>query len=124
MKEKRGQNTRREKRIDMEVIVDAYNPEEQAMGWYYYLEESIRFPVRAICMLERAISPLRKGDEVEVLGMAPEEECEHEMFVRIRWERKGLAVPLIQLRPGRGTDKTTREAIADWHYWVSRGYEL
>ncbi len=25
----------REKRIEMEIIVDAYNEEEQAMGWYY-----------------------------------------------------------------------------------------
>jgi hypothetical protein len=28
----------REKRIEMEIIVDAYNEEEQAMGWYYYLD--------------------------------------------------------------------------------------
>ena len=27
----------REDRIQDEVIVDAYGPEEQAMGWYYYL---------------------------------------------------------------------------------------
>jgi hypothetical protein len=25
----------REERISNEVIVDAYGPEEQAMGWYY-----------------------------------------------------------------------------------------
>jgi hypothetical protein len=23
--------------IQMEVVVDAYGPEEQAMGWYHYL---------------------------------------------------------------------------------------
>lgn len=28
----------REYRISMEVVVDAYGPEEQALGWYYYLE--------------------------------------------------------------------------------------
>lgn len=27
----------RDHRIMMEIIVDAYGPEEQAMGWYYYL---------------------------------------------------------------------------------------
>jgi endonuclease I len=27
----------REERIDMEVVVDAYDEEERAMGWYYYL---------------------------------------------------------------------------------------
>jgi endonuclease I len=25
----------RENRIDMEVVVDAYDSEERAMGWYY-----------------------------------------------------------------------------------------
>lgn len=28
----------RERRITDEIIVDAYDPEEKAMGWYYYLE--------------------------------------------------------------------------------------
>ena len=35
----------RENRISDEVIVDAYGPEEQAMGWYYYLDNKIRFPL-------------------------------------------------------------------------------
>ncbi len=52
-------NAQREHRITDEIIVDAYGPEEQAMGWYYYLE-----------------------------------------------------------------DKDTKEAIADWHYWVDQGYLL
>lgn len=26
----------REERISMEAVVDAYNEEERAMGWYYY----------------------------------------------------------------------------------------
>ena len=29
----------REERILEEIIVDAYGPEAQAMGWYYYLED-------------------------------------------------------------------------------------
>jgi hypothetical protein len=52
---------------------------------------------------ERAISPLRVGDELEVVGMAPEEACEHEMLVLTRWERGTLAVPSAQLeRPAEG----------------------
>jgi hypothetical protein len=74
----------REQRITMEIVVDAYTPEEQAMGWYSSLEDQLRFPFVARCTGERSISPLRVGDEVEVVGMAPEEECEHEMFVLIR----------------------------------------
>ena len=33
----------REERIVMEIIVDAYGPEEQAMGRYYYLEEKLQY---------------------------------------------------------------------------------
>jgi hypothetical protein len=113
-----------ENRIAMEIIVDANGPEEQAMGWYYYLKDNLYFPFLAKCIAERPISPLRKGDEVEVLGMAPEEECQHQMFVMMRWERRGLAVPLSQLKPSAEADKDTTEAIEDWHYWVKQGYVL
>jgi hypothetical protein len=113
----------REKRITMEIVVDAYTPEEQAMGWYYSLEDQLHFPFVARCIAERIVSPLRVGDEVDIVGMAPEEECGHEMFVLIRWERRTLAVPLAQLQ-GITVDEQTRQAIEDWHYWVAQGYEL
>jgi len=111
----------REHRIAMEIVVDAYDAEEQAMGWYYYLDEKQSFPFLAKCIARRAISPLQVGDEVEVLAMAPEEECQHEMFVMIRWEREGLGVPLSQLQVIHGDDET-QEAVEDWHYWVNRGF--
>jgi hypothetical protein len=112
----------RERRISMEIVVDAYGPEEQAMGWYYSLEDRLGFPFRARCVAERAISPLRVGDELEVVGMAPQEECQHEMFILTRWERGTLAVPLAQLE-GIGVDEQTRQVMEDWQYWVVR-YDL
>ena len=118
------QDPDREHRITMEIIVDAYGSEEQAMGWYCYLQDEIPFPFTATCIAERAISPLRTGDEVEILGMAPESECLHEMFVETRWDRRPLAIPLSQVRPINATDEKTKQAVADWHYWVARGYEL
>ncbi len=84
----------RENRIMMEVVVDAYGAEEQAMGWYYYLEDTLVFPFTARSIAKRPISPLKVGDEVEVHSMAPENECEHEMFVLISWGRERLGVPL------------------------------
>ena len=108
----------------MEIIVDAYGPEEQAMGWYYYLEEKLQFPFTAVCSAKRAISPLQIKDEVDVLRMAPEEECEKEMFVMIRWEKDGLAVPLSQLTAINSTDEQTKQAVEDWHYWVQMGYQF
>jgi hypothetical protein len=118
------QNKDREERIEMEIIVDAYGPEEQAMGWYYYLEGQLRFPFTAICSAKRAISPLQVKDEVDVLRMAPEEECEKEMFVMIRRGKGRLAVPLAQLTVGNAADEKTRQAVEDWHYWVQMGYQF
>ncbi len=119
----RAQEEEREERIAMEIIVDAYGPEEQAMGWYYYLDGALQFPFLARCVARRSISPLHVGDEIEVVGMAPEEECQHEMFVTTPWERDTLAVPLSQLEVIRA-DEQTEQAVQDWRYWVERGYEL
>jgi hypothetical protein len=118
-------DTAREDRIVMEIVVDAYGPEERAMGWYYYLEDALDLPFTAHCTGVRSISPLQKDDEVEVIGMAPDEECQREMFVMIRGERKaGLAVPLSQLKPDDDADEATKQAIEDWHYWSEMGYEF
>ena len=111
----------REERIHEEIIVDANGPEEQAMGWYYYLEDKIHFPFQAKCIASRAISPLRKGESVEVRSMAPEDTCSGDMLVVIRWQGRTMAVPLSQLS-AIDPDGVAREAIKDWHYWVAQGY--
>jgi len=110
---------RREDRIHNEAIVDA-RPEEQAMSWYYYLESKICFPFRARCVAGNAASPLRKGESTEVLRMATEDACEHDMLVQIRWQGRKIAVPLLQLE-AISADESTQEAMGDWHYWVARG---
>lgn len=117
------QNKIREQRITLEVVVDAYNESERAMGWYYYLEEKLKTPFKACCKAKRAISPLQVGEKVEVLGMAPEDECESEMFVWVRYSGDRLAVPLAQLE-SLSKDRETQEAIGDWHYWVAQEYEF
>jgi hypothetical protein len=112
----------REERMMMEIVVDAYGFEEQALGWYYYLEDTLTFPFVARCRSRRPISPLRDGDEIDVVGMAPEDQCMREMFVMIRWERDGLGVPLSQLAVVHAEEET-RQAVEDWHYWVERHYQ-
>ena len=114
----------REERIIMEIVVDAYDPEEQAMGWYYYLMDTIEFPFSAVCCERRSISPLKIHEKVDVGGMANEGECEKEMFVTIRWGKNEMAVPLSQLMPTNSVSEATQEAVVDWHYWVKRGYRL
>ena len=111
----------REERIRNEAVVDAYGSEEQALGWYYYLENKIRFPFQARCTVTKAVSPLRKGDTVEVRRLAPEDACSTDMLVQIRWHGRTIAVPLSQLA-GVKVDESTAEAVGDWHYWVAQGY--
>jgi hypothetical protein len=112
----------REDRIHNEGIVDA-SPDEQAMSWYYYLESKISFPFQAKCLATKVVSPLRKGETVEVVRMAPDEVCEHDMLVLVRWQDRTMAAPLAQLT-AVDPDESTAEAVGDWHYWVAQGYCL
>lgn len=107
----------------MEIVVDAYDASERAMGWFAYLESELEFPFTARCTERRPISPLLAGDEVEVVSLAPADECAHEMFVMIRWEHGGLGVPLSQLESTQAS-AGTEVAVADWCYWVGRGHQF
>jgi Calcium binding len=111
----------REDRIHNEVLVDAYGAEERQMGWYYYLENQLQFPFQARCIAANLVSPLSRGETVEVLRMAPEVSCSADMLVLIRWQGRKLAVPLSQLA-SIDVDQSTADAIGDWHYWVAQGY--
>jgi Calcium binding protein from Anabaena CcbP. len=106
----------RRDRIHSEIIVDAYHPEEQALGWYYHLEKKLPFPFEARCVRERPVSPLREGETVRVTGLPDEQSCMDEMFVTIDWDDRTLGVPLSQLE-GIGIDAEAQQAIADWKYW-------
>jgi hypothetical protein len=116
-----SENREREDRFTDEVVVDAYGEEERAMGWYYYAADNITFPFKGRCALKRATSPLKAGDVVEVTGMAAEDDCMQELMVLIKWDDEDLAVPLIQLE-SPGSTGLTRQVLADWKYWVNRGY--
>ena len=116
-------NPTREHRIEQEIVVDAYGPEERALGWYYYLEEKLKFPFRARCEAVRSVSLLKKGEVVEVFALATEDDCMSGPLVLIRFAGRKLGVPLAQLVPV-GADAVTREAVADWRYWVAMGYEF
>ena len=113
----------REERIHMEIVVDANGEEEQAMGWYYYLQDNLQFPFPAKCISARPISPLRVDDQVSVIDMPPDGECMREMFVTIEWDKRKLAVPLSQLQAIKA-NKETQQAVEDWRYWVDMGYEF
>jgi hypothetical protein len=111
------QDFERENRIDNEIVVDAYNAEEQRMGWYYYLEDKLNFPFWASW----------DGEKVEVIGMSEEEECHQKMYVEVRYQEDGVedifSAALVDITPIEATEKTV-EAIEDWKYWVEREYDF
>jgi hypothetical protein len=113
----------RDNRIDMEIVVDAYDSYERAMGWFCSLEDTIDNNVRCRCRKTRSMSPLNVDEEVDVLGVAPVEDCENEMFVFVQWNAKKLAVPLEQLEPIVGDPKAI-EIVEDWLYWCLMEYEF
>ena len=96
---KTAKDPEREDRINNEAIADANGPEEQVMGWHCYLDDKIRFPFQAKCIAAKIVSPLKKGETVEVQRMAPEDACTADMLVLIRWQGRTMAVPLSQLAP-------------------------
>lgn len=57
-------------------------------------------------MNKRSISPVKKGETVKVVGMAPADECEQEMFVKIdaRWRYLGDTVDSAKCDTGRCSD--------------------
>ena len=83
------------------------------MSWYYYLESKISFPFQAKCLATKVVSPLRKGETVEVVRMAPEK-LRADMLVLVRWQGRTMAVPLAQLT-AVDPDESTAEADGDWH---------
>ena len=62
------ENKEREDRFVEEVVVDAYGEEE------------------------RAASPLKVGETVEVTGMADADDCAQELMVLIKWQGEGRVV--------------------------------
>ncbi|VAW31444.1 hypothetical protein MNBD_CHLOROFLEXI01-3975 [hydrothermal vent metagenome] len=110
----------REERIHDEAIVDAYGAEEQVMGWYYYLAESMTFPFQAKCIQEIRKSPLKLNEIITVKDMVSDDDS-FEMLAEIEFMDRTMGVPLHQLDP-IDVDEETHQVIEDWQYWIARGY--
>lgn len=110
-----------EDRIRNEIIVDAYDELERALGWYYYLRDNMIVPFKAKCIQSIKTSPLKIGEIVEVIALDDEESCKHDILVQVKWRDSTLSVPLKQLK-GINLDEDTKQALTDWSYWISQGY--
>jgi len=116
----------REKRIDYEIVVDAYDAEEKAMGWYYYLADKISFPFLAKWKKTNKKTGAIAEKEVEVIDMASADDCERSMYVEVAYidEKDDTFTAKLSDIEAIAPDADTAEAIADWKYWVDMGYEF
>ncbi|AFY47624.1 Calcium binding protein from Anabaena CcbP [Nostoc sp. PCC 7524] len=117
----------RENRIATEIIVDAEDKEDRAMGWYYYLDDTLDFPFMGKWKKKSRKTSTIEEKPVEVLGMAPEDDCLKDMYVEVAYiggkEDDIHSAKLSDIEP-IDVDEETQEAIADWMYWLARGYKF
>jgi Calcium binding len=117
----------REHRIETEIIVDADDKEDRAMGWYYYLDDTLNFPFMAKWKKKSRKSSAIEEKQVEVLGMAPEDECLKDMYVEVAsigGKEDDVDSAKLSEIEAIDADDETQEAIADWLYWLARGYKF
>ena len=114
----------REERIEMEIVVDAYGEDERASGWFCYLDDRLACPFVAECVGEMEVSPLKKKERVTVLKVLDLDDPGYgTFFAQVEWQGRKMGVPLAQL-VAVNADEDTSEALADWRYWVARGYSF
>jgi hypothetical protein len=113
----------RENRIVYEIVVDAYDEAERAMGWYCHLQNKISFPFLGIWKKTNKTGTII-AKEIEVLGMASEEDCESNMYVEVAYigDKDDTFTAKLSDIEAINPDADTEEAIADWKYWVDMDY--
>jgi Calcium binding len=107
----------RQKRIDYEVIVDCYDDDEVAMGWYYYLSENLVFPIPATVQLKQRGG---KMEEVNVEIVEVDPKSEEGSPIRLGITEKGQKrVQYIspEVITNVKTSPTNTLIINDWLYW-------
>ena len=123
----------RERRIAYEIVVDAYDEHEVAMGWRTYLEDHLTFPFEAQYIPNSSAQPVRVTvTELEDFDEDSDEDSDDfddedesipdlEFSVTMRWDEDEFSAALEHIFPIH-TDESTLEAVLDWHYWkVHRG---
>ncbi len=118
---------KREHRIETEIIADADDKEDRAMGWYYYLDDSLNCPFLAKWKKKNRKTSTIEEKEVEVLSMSADDECLKDMFVDVVYpggnDEDVLSAKLSEIE-AINADSETQEALADWQYWLARGYKF
>jgi hypothetical protein len=118
-----GKDGVREFRIANKILAAAQEGEEAALAWYYHLEEIFRAPFTARLRAPQSGAPLNEGDTLTVLELADVAACREQIMITADYNGQPFTIPLAHLDP-LDADEETTEAVADWHYWLARGYEF
>lgn len=81
-----------------------------------------QLPFFARCAARRSTSPLKVGEEVEVIGMAPWRIAN--TICSSRWTGTRKKWRFLSQLEVISADDETREAVEDWLYWSKKGYQF
>ena len=104
-------------KIDYEIIVDCYDEYEVSMGWYYYMEETLKFPFKAKAKLKKVDGSV-KLTEIQVTGLAADEEgfMGNDFDLEILVGGYATDIAYTKLSDIKADDQSL-EAFAIWKYW-------
>ena len=113
----REKDKERDHRIHYEIIVDAYDEYEQAMSWYYHMEENLEFPMKAKVKL-RLRGGKTEEKAVQIVEVDPKSETSLTLRLGIT-EGKSDRVQYISPEDivSINTSDENLEILNDWLYW-------
>ncbi len=107
-------------KIDDEIIVDCYDETEVSMGWYYFMEETLKFPFKATVSLQKRDGST-ESKEVKITGLASDEAgfTNKDFNLEIENGEYRYTVAYSQLSHLKASAET-RDALRIWNYWLSK----
>lgn len=113
----REHDKEREHRIHYEIIVDAYDDHEVAMGWYIHMNDNLKFPIKAKVKL-RLRGGKTEEKTVKIVEVDPKSETSLTLRLGIT-EGKSDRVQYISPEDilSIQTTEENLEILNDWLYW-------
>ena len=113
----REHDEEREHRIHYEIIVDAYDEYEQAMGWYIHMNDNLAFPMEAKAQLRLRGGKIEEKT-VKIVEVDPKSETSLTLRLGIT-EGKSDRAQYISPEDivSINTSEENLEILNDWLYW-------
>ena len=107
--------------ITNEIVVDAKDADDVAMGWLYYMQAELLFPFEAKMEVKNR-NEEKSVVRIDVLDLSPDNENNNSPEVILEVSEKGservMDVRISKLQDVKA-DESTKNAVAIWKYWKS-----